>query len=88
MTRPNASRLYDYQGREIIPPKCKKCKRNKNILAWNGKERLYFCDRCEFMPAAARAVVFDYTKKYLRKNKNKPQMCGWSMSFDKPWRDF
>lgn len=72
-------------GREIIPPKCTKCKRNKNIVAWNGKERLFFCDRCEFMTAAARAVVFDYTKKYLRK-KHKEASCGWTYKFPK-WHE-
>ena len=80
--RPIKARLYDSQGREIIHPTCKKCRRKKNIVGFNGTEHVFFCDRCEFLTNATRSVVFDYCKKYWSK-KHKEAACGWTYQFPK-----
>jgi hypothetical protein len=76
------ARLYDSQGKEIIHPTCKKCRRKKNIVGFNGTDRVFFCDTCDFLTHATKAVVFDYCKKYWRK-KHKEASCGWTYKFPK-----
>lgn len=62
------ARLYDYEGREITPPTCNQCKRIKNIIAWNGRERDFFCDYCEFLTRAIPSpAILAYAKKWWRK---------------------
>lgn len=66
--RNHNARLYDYLGREIKPPTCNRCKRIKNIIAWNGRERDFFCEYCEFLTHAIPSqAVLDYAKKWWRK---------------------
>ncbi len=62
------AKLYDYLGREIKPPTCKRCKRIKNVIVWNGRGRDFFCEYCEFLPHGVPCQsVLDYAKKYWRK---------------------
>lgn len=65
--RNHNARLYDHEGREIKPPACKNCKRIKNVIVWNGRHRVFFCEYCEFLTRGVSEATLDHVKKYWRK---------------------